>query len=86
MSGEHAAVWQVKILTCTLRSLNTYWRESPTTRATGGADLSAIGGEKQRHASVLIGAGATVYREFVQSYNRVQSARFEKAQLSWHES
>jgi len=66
MSGEHPTVWQVKILTCTLGSLNTNWRESPITRATGGLDLSAIGGKKQRRASALIGAGATVYLVIVQ--------------------
>ena len=66
MSSEHWAVWQVKILTCTLRSLNTSWQESPTTRARGGVDLSTIGGEKQRQANALIGAGATMYRVIVQ--------------------
>jgi len=33
--------------------------ESPTTRGAGGLDFSAIGGEKQRHGSAVIGAGGT---------------------------
>jgi len=33
--------------------------ESPITRRAGGLDFSAIGGEKQRHGSALIGAGAS---------------------------
>jgi len=33
--------------------------ESPIIRRAGGLDFSAIGGEKQRHGSALIGASAS---------------------------